>query len=121
MDATRMLQVATLLFLIGALGGLVMAAIRFGSRKVNPPTWLAMVHGLLGASGLTLLIYATVAGDGPPSAAVAAVLLVLAALGGVVLNLNYRWKDRLLPAWLVTAHAVLAVAGFALLAFAAFA
>jgi len=35
-----------------------MAAIRF-TTKNNPPAWLAMLDGLLAASGLTLLAYAS--------------------------------------------------------------
>ena len=52
-----MLQTATILLALTALGGLLMAGIRFATRR-NPPAWLAMLHGLLAASGLTLLVYA---------------------------------------------------------------
>jgi len=51
----------------------------------------------------------------PQLAAIATVLFVVAALGGVVMNLNYHWKLLPLPKWLVAAHAVIAVAGFGLL------
>ena len=46
MDSITMLRTAVTLFAIAAAGGLVMAGIRF-SRQVNPPAWLAMLHGLL--------------------------------------------------------------------------
>jgi uncharacterized membrane protein HdeD (DUF308 family) len=106
-----MLQTATLLFVLAALGGLVMAGIRF-ARKHNPPAWLAMAHGLLAASGLTLLAYSVFTAPVPPLATVALALFVLAAGGGAVMSLAYKWRQRLLPAWLVTAHGILAISGF---------
>jgi hypothetical membrane protein len=106
-----MLHTATLLFILAALGGLVMAGIRF-ARKENPPAWLAMLHGLLAASGLTLLAYSVFTETVPPLATAALALFVLAACGGAVMSLAYKWRQRLLPAWLVTAHALLAIAGF---------
>ena len=114
-----MLQTATILLGITALGGLLMAAIRF-STKHNPPAWLAMLHGLLAASGLTLLIYAICTTTVPSLATLALLLFLLAAAGGAVMSLAYKWRQRLLPAWLVIAQALAAATGFALLAVAAF-
>ena len=122
MDAIEpmgMLQTAAGLFTLAALGGLVMAAIRFGGKR-NPPAWLAMVHGLLAAAGITLLAYTALTVDVPGPALVALLLFVLAAGGGAVLSLAYKWKQRLLPAWLVTTHALLAVLAYGLLLFAVF-
>ena len=119
-DAVSMLQVAVALLTIAALGGLAMAIPRF-VRKVNPPAWLAMLHGFLAAAALTLVLTAAFGQGIPALAQLAALLLVLAALGGVVLNLGYRWKQRLLPGALVAGHALFAVAGFVCLALAAFA
>ena len=45
---------------------------------------------------------------------------MLAALGGVYLNLNYQWKHVLLPKSLVIGHALAAVIGFVMLLIAAF-
>ena len=45
----------------------------------------------------------------------ALVLLLIAAAGGVILNLHYHWKNIALPKWLVILHAVVAVLGFLLL------
>lgn len=115
-----MLQTATLLLAITALGGLLMAGIRFASKR-NPPAWLAMLHGLLAASGLTLLVYAAFTQPVPALAKVALALFLLAAGGGAVLSLAYKWRQRLLPAWLVLAHTLLAATGFVLLLVAAFA
>ena len=115
-----MLQASSLMFLLTALGGLVMAGIRFAGRR-NPPSWLAMAHGLLAAAGLTLLVYAVLVSDVPRSAVIAAVLFVLASAGGVVLNLAYHLKGVPLPKSLTIVHALLAVVAFALLLSASFA
>ena len=114
-----MLRTATILLAITALGGVLMAGIRFGARH-NPPAWIAMVHGLLAASGLTLLVYAICTTTVPPMATIALVLFLLAAGGGAVMSLAYKWRQILLPAWLVVAHALLAVTGFVVLLMAAF-
>jgi glucose uptake protein GlcU len=114
-----MLQTAVALLAIAAAGGLLMAGIRFFAT-INPPTWLAMLHGLLAAAGLTLAIYAAATVGVSGSAQLAIVLLVLAAAGGAFLNLVYQWKQQLLPASIVIGHAALAVIGFGLLAKAAF-
>ena len=42
-------------------------------------------------------------------------MLVAAALGGLVLNLRYQWRDVPLPIGLMIAHALLAVTGLGLL------
>ena len=114
-----MLQTAAVLLVITALGGLLMAFIRFSAHH-NPPAWLAMLHGLLAASGLTLLVYAVCTSAVPSLATLALILFLLAAGGGAVMSLAYKWCQRLLPAWLVIAHASLAATGLLLLLWAAF-
>jgi hypothetical protein len=114
MDSQAMLQTAACLFALAALGGLVMAGIRFGAKR-NPPVWLTMGHGLLAASALTLLAYATFVLVVPSMAKLALGLFVVAALGGAIMNLNYQWKQRPLPAGLLVVHALVAVTAFALL------
>lgn len=120
MDAISMLRTSAILFALAAAGGLLMAGIRFAGKR-NPPAWLAMGHGLLAAAGLTLLVYAACVAGVPPMADVAILLFLLAAAGGAVLSLAYKWKQILLPAWLVIVHALAAVGGFLLLLAAAFA
>jgi len=85
MEPVLIMKTACVLLAIAALGGLTMAGIRFGG-KPQPPTWLAMLHGFL-----------------------------LAAAGGTFLNLNYHWKMLPLPKGMIVGHALIAVAGFALL------
>lgn len=118
MEPNLILQTCVALLAISAVGGIVMATIRF-SGKPHPPTWLAMLHGFLSASALTLLIYAALTVGLPTLALTATVLFVLAAIGGVTMNLNYHWKALPLPKWLVLVHAGIAVVGFVCLLVAA--
>jgi len=108
-----MVRVAVALLAIGALGGILMALVRL-FRNLNPPTWLAMLHGVLAAAGATLLLYATFAVGIPRLVNVGLAFLLVAALGGVVLNLRYHWQRELLPRGLMVVHALLAVIGFLL-------
>ena len=116
MDGITMLRAACWLFILAAAGGLVMTGIRLGAGR-NPPAWLAYAHGLLAASGLTLLIYAGLSSRFDPPVLVAMWLLIAAAAGGTVLNLVYHWKDLPLPKGLMFAHILLAVAGLGMLLF----
>ena len=120
MEATNMLQIATYLFILTALGGIVMAWIRFSAAK-NPPSWLAMAHGFLAAAGVTLLAYAVLVLKAPNMALLSLLLFLAASIGGVVLNLYYHLKNVPLPKSIVVAHAVIAIIAFVLLYMAAFA
>ena len=114
MEPVLMMQTASGLLAVSAVGGLVMAIIRFGG-KPHPPTWLAMLHGFLSAAALTLLIYAFFTVGLPGLAQLALLLFVLAAAGGAFMNLNFHWKMLPLPKALVLVHGGLAVCGFLLL------
>lgn len=119
METAMLLKTATVLLGITAAGGLVMAFMRF-SGSDRPPSWLAMLHGLLAGAGLTLLLYAGFTAGVSGSVWTAVALLVLAALGGVFLNLNYHDKRLPLPKGIIVVHALLAVAGTVLLFLAAY-
>ncbi len=114
MEPVLIMKTASVLLAIAALGGLTMAGIRFGG-KPQPPTWLAMGHGFLSAAALTLLLYAWFTVGLPALAAWALLLFLIAAAGGAFLNLNYHWKNLPLPKGMIVGHALIAVAGFALL------
>ena len=114
MDAVTMVKVATCLFLLAALGGLLMAGIRFGAGR-NPPVLLPYLHGLLAGAGLTLLLYAAFTGPVPGSVKIAIVLLLAAAAGGTVLNLVYHWRQVPIPKGLTVVHILAALAGVGLL------
>lgn len=119
MEPALILRTACTLLAITALGGLTMAGIRF-SGKPQPPTWLAMLHGLLAGSAVTLLLYAYFTVGIPALAAWALLLFLIAAAGGAFINLNYHWKMVPLPIGLIVGHAVIAVVGFVLLLVATF-
>ena len=112
------LWVVIVLFAVTAAGGLLMAGIRVSANR-NPPAWLAMLHGLLAASGLTLLLFAAFTIGIPSYALWSLFLLIIAALGGLYLNLGYQEKRNLLPKPVMYIHALLAVIGFILLIVAA--
>lgn len=118
MNIHTVLWVVITLFAIAAAGGLLMAGIRLLADR-NPPAWLAMLHGLLAGAGLTLLLFAAFTIGLPSYALWALILLIIAALGGVFMNLGFQEKRVLLPKSVMYIHAVVAVSGFILLIIAA--
>jgi hypothetical protein len=120
MDAQLMLRTGVILLVLTALGGVLAAGFRFAGRP-HPPTFLAMMHGLLASAGLTLVLYVAVVQGLPGNGFIGLVALLAAVLGGLVLNLGYHWKNLPLPVWLVLVHAVVAAAGLALLGLAVWA
>jgi hypothetical protein len=119
MEAMTMLKTATVLLALTAAGGLLMAIIRFSGAD-RPPSWIAMAHGLLAGSGLTLLLYAGFTAGIPSLAWIGIVLLAAAAAGGAYLNLAFHARLLAIPKNIVVLHALLALAGFLLVAWAAF-
>ena len=117
MEAGMMLRTAVVLLAITAAGGLLMAGLRFAGRP-HPPDALAMLHGLLAGSGLTLVLYAAFTAGLPGNAWLGLVAMAVAALGGLVLNLRYHSKREALPVWLVLVHAAVAVIGLVVFAVA---
>jgi hypothetical protein len=117
MDAHLMLRTGVVLLAITALGGLLAAGFRFSGRP-HPPSVVAMLHGLLAAAGLTLVLYVAVVQGLPDAGWIGLVALLVAVLGGLVLNLGYHWKNVALPVWLVLVHAVIALAGLVTLCLA---
>jgi hypothetical protein len=82
------------------------------SGKPHPPHWLATLHGFLAGAALTLLLYAAATTAVPALAMLAAVLFLVAAAGGVLLNLRFHLNGIALPKWLVLVHGAIAVIGF---------
>jgi hypothetical protein len=119
MTAEGMLQTATILLLLTAGGGVLMAVRRLAGKK-NPPDWLAMGHGFIAAASLTLLVYAAFAESIPGSAVAGIVILLLGSAGGVVMNLHYHLAGKLIPQWLLHVHILLGVIGTTLVAWGAF-
>jgi hypothetical protein len=113
-NVQTMMVTAAVLFALAAIGGLIMAVIRFRGAD-RPPSWLAMAHGLLAAAALTLLIYAAAAAGVPGIAVAALVIMVVVAIVGVALNLLYHVNLAPLPKPTIVIHGVVAVIGFVLL------
>ena len=114
MEPLLMMKTACALLAIAALGGLGMAGMRFAGRP-HPPAWLAMAHGFAAGAAATLLLYAYFTVGLPRFAAWGLLLFIIAAVGGIYLNLNYHMNGQPLPIGVMIVHALVAVAGFALL------
>jgi hypothetical protein len=104
--------IATVLFAIAALGGAFLAALRF--QKKDLPFPVAILHGLLAASGLVALLLAVMNGSATGAGKIALGLFVVAALGGFFLFSLYLRK-RELPIPVVLIHAIVALVAFAIL------
>jgi len=113
-DPNLIVKTAAVLLTLGILGGIYMGAARLRG-KPRPPAWLAMLHGFAAAAALTLLLYASCTIGLATIVNVALAFFLLAAVGGMVMNLNYHWKLRPLPVWLVLVHAAIAASGYLLL------
>ena len=99
------------LFALAALGGIVLAILRFQGRPTLP-LGLAVGHGLVGAAGLVTLIWA-VFGTGLAAKASLGLFLV-AALGGFVL-FSFQLRKKPIPIGVMLVHALVAVIAFGLL------
>ena|SRR5215469_548301 len=105
-----MLLSALIIFAVGALGGLTLAAVYVLQGKLAP--WgLSLVHAGLGAFGLLVLLYAALTSGIPGAALAALVILAIAALGGFYLaSIHLRGQVAQRP--IVFIHAGVAVIGF---------
>lgn len=107
------MSTAAILFGLAALGGVVMAMMRFSGRDY-PPMWLALIHGAAAAAGLVGLILVVVGGAVAGSVKLALVLFIAAALLGFWL-FSYHLKSRPLPIPTMVVHAIVAVVAFVIL------
>ncbi len=107
------MTIALVLFAIAAVGGLILAVIRFRGQPY-PPLGLAVVHGLFAAAGLVALIAGVAEGHAPSRATIALILFIVAALGGFVLFFTHLRKAAL-PKGLIVVHALAAVVAFVIL------
>src|SRR6185503_5169462 len=103
-----MLVYSIILFALAAVVGLYIASRVF--KGVLPPAGAAVFHGLFAASGLLLLLYAAFFTGAPASqpVTIAAVLLVVAALGGF-LAVSFHMRVKVPPKALAAIHALVAV------------
>lgn len=112
-----MLKIAIVLFLLAAVGGLVMASQIFRDRK--PTVAIAALHGPLAAIGLVVVFWVWIQSGASQATSIALGALVFAALGGFFL-LSFHMRDKPHPKALVVLHALLAVSGVVALLVAAF-
>jgi peptidoglycan/LPS O-acetylase OafA/YrhL len=108
------LRTSSLLLSFVALIGMALAVMRFGS-DTPPAAWLPKLHGLLATAGVTLLVYAWATDGLPVAAGIALALFLIAAAGGLAMNLVFRGRGRALPEGLVFAHLSVAALGLILL------
>ena len=117
-------MLASSLALLG-LAALIGAALALlGAKAVGKPpsAWLATAHGIFAVAGFALLLAALIedpargVATGTQSfGTIAAVLLLLAVLLGLT-SLVLHIRRRRLPGFWASAHAVIAVSGFVILA-----
>lgn len=114
-----MLNIAILIFAIGAVGGLVLASHVLRGRLA--PWALSLLHMALGATGLVLTALVVLGGSdaGKGIIPIALLVLVVAALGGFYLA-SIHARKVVAPKGVVVLHASLAVVGFLLLVGGAF-
>jgi hypothetical protein len=112
--ALSMSKTAVVLLALAAVGGLIMAVIRFRGAD-RPPTLFVMGHGLLAAAALTLLLYAAATVGLPQMALAATGLLLVVAAVGAGLNLLYHSKMLPIPKAPIVIHALVGATAFVLL------
>ena len=95
-------------FLVAAVGGLVMATQVFRNRTPSP--LIAVVHGLLGATGLGLLLWLVITGSTSTAVLAGFGILLIAALGGFFLA-SFHLRGKPHPKAVVAVHASVAVIG----------
>src|SRR5688572_29874704 len=110
------MQTAAVLLVLAALGGLTMVGLRV-SKNQNPPTFLAIGHGLIAAAGLITLIYTALTATAPVPQMVnwAIGVFIVAALGGLGMFTLFHLRGRLLPVWMMLGHGAIAAVGLTLL------
>jgi hypothetical protein len=114
------MHLAAVFFTLAALGGLTVAGIRI-SGVPRPPTWLALAHGAIAATGLIMLLYAAATQPLPTIALVALGCFILAAAGGATIFVLFHLREKPLPIPLVVGHGAIAVTAFVLLLIGIFA
>lgn len=107
-----MFKAAAVVFMVGAIGGILLATLHI--RKKDAPIPLAILHGLIAATGLSLLILGVARSASAGLAGVALGIYLVAALGGFVL-FAVHLKKKPLPVPLIAIHALLAVTASTLL------
>jgi hypothetical protein len=106
------MTLALVLFGVAATGGLLLAYLRFTNKPLPMP--LAMLHGLIAASGLVALAMTVLDGTASSKARIAFFIFLGAALGGITL-FSFHLRKKALPLGIVAAHGLTAVVAFVVL------
>lgn len=101
-----MLTVAIILFLVGALFGLIVLISIL--RNEPTPKTAVFIHGPLVATGLVLVLITLYNGPRDTLLVASAIIFVLAALGGLTL-FTIDMSKKPIPKALAVAHPILAV------------
>ena len=111
MDVQLIFKVATWLLSLAFLSGLVLAGRHFvtGSR---PLPWLGKLHGFSVSGAISLLIFAWVNVGLGSAGSYGLLALLVAAAGGLLMTLGFRFRQKPLPDGLVFAHMCVAFVGF---------
>ena len=109
-----MISTAAIVLGFAALGGLTLVVMRL-SGTPRPPTWIALSHGTVAATGLVLLIFAVRDGAVDRLVNIALGVIVLAALGGTTIFVGFHLRNRAFPIPLVIGHGLIALTGYVLL------
>jgi hypothetical protein len=109
-----MVYAAVVVLGLAALGGLTLASIRLMGTP-RPPTWIALIHGAIAATGLALLVAVVIGQDVDQLVKVALGVFILAAFGGATIFLGFHMRNRPLPIPLVIGHGLIAITGYVLL------
>lgn len=107
---------ALALFVLAALGGIALVAIRLRDGA-NPPYAIAVVHGVAAAAGLAIAVVVAMAPGEGRMALTGVGVLAAAALGGAWLFVSHS-RGRLIPVSVSVIHAALAIVGVGLFALA---
>ena len=99
---------------LAALGGLTLAVIRLRGTPL-PPSPIALIHGIVAATGLALLISVVIGHEVDQLVKVSLGVFALAALGGATIFLGFHMRNRALPIPLVIGHGLIAITGYFLL------
>lgn len=112
-----MVYLPVVIFAIAAIGGLALATMKFRGKGLPMP--LAIVHGLLAATGLVLLFVNVLTDSTNMLMNISLALFVAAALGGFTL-FSFHVRGKTIPDILVYVHGSAAVLSFIVLLLAVF-
>ena len=116
MSVQLIFKAANWLLSLAFLSGLVLAGRHFvtGSR---PVPWLGKLHGFAASGAISLLVFAWVNVDLGSAGSYGLLALLVAAAGGLLLTLGFRFRQKPLPDGLVFAHMCVAFVGFLIIFF----